>query len=96
VWERHRYYQPIDFDTRPSDLFRSHFYGCFIDTSTVWRTGTPSVWTASRSKSISQSDSNWPDSRKRAVEVLAQVPDDECKLIVEDNALRMPNFPWVA
>ena len=31
VWERHRYYQPIDFDTRPSDLFRKHFWGCFID-----------------------------------------------------------------
>ena len=31
VWERHRYYQAIDFDTRPSDLFRKHFWGCFID-----------------------------------------------------------------
>ncbi len=27
VWERHRYYQPIDFDTRPSDLWRDHFWG---------------------------------------------------------------------
>ena len=31
TWERHRYYQNIDFDTRPSDLFRKHFWGCFID-----------------------------------------------------------------
>jgi hypothetical protein len=41
------------------------------------------------------SDSNWPNSRKRAAEVLAQVPDDECKLIVEENARRMLNFPRV-
>ncbi|HTK65574.1 MAG TPA: amidohydrolase family protein, partial [Pseudonocardia sp.] len=31
TWERHKYYQDIDFDTRPSDLFRKHFWGCFID-----------------------------------------------------------------
>ena len=31
VWARHRYYQPIDFDTRPSDLFKKHFWGCYIE-----------------------------------------------------------------
>jgi hypothetical protein len=31
VWERHRYYQSIDSETRPSDLFRQHFRGCIID-----------------------------------------------------------------
>ena len=41
------------------------------------------------------SDSNWPNSRKRAAEVLAEVPDDECALIVEENARRMLNFPRV-
>jgi hypothetical protein len=39
------------------------------------------------------SDSNWPNSRKRAAEVLATVPDDECEMIVETNARRMLNFP---
>lgn len=42
------------------------------------------------------SDSNWPNSRKRAGEVLADVPDDECPLLVEENARRMLNFPWVS
>jgi hypothetical protein len=42
------------------------------------------------------SDSNWPNSRKRAAEVLAEVPDDECSLIVEENARRMLNFPRVS
>jgi hypothetical protein len=42
------------------------------------------------------SDSNWPNSRKRAGEVLADVPDDECSLIVEENARRMLNFPRVS
>ena len=32
--ERHRYYQSIDFDSRPSELFRRHFWGCFIDDET--------------------------------------------------------------
>ena len=41
------------------------------------------------------SDSNWPNSRKRAAEVLAEVPDDECAMIVENNARRMLNFPRV-
>ena len=31
VWSRHRYYQPIDFDSRPSDLFKKHFWGCYIE-----------------------------------------------------------------
>jgi hypothetical protein len=28
--------------------------------------------------------------------VLAEVPDDECSLIVEDNARRMLNYPRVS
>jgi hypothetical protein len=30
TWNRHQYYQNIDFDARPSDLFREDFWGCFI------------------------------------------------------------------
>ena len=39
------------------------------------------------------SDSNWPNSRKRASEVLAHVPDDEVTKITETNARTMLNFP---
>lgn len=31
TWEKHRWYQKIDFDTRPSGLFATHFWGCFIE-----------------------------------------------------------------
>jgi hypothetical protein len=39
------------------------------------------------------SDSNWPNSRKRAAEVLADVPDDEVTKIAETNARTMLRFP---
>ena len=42
------------------------------------------------------SDSNWPNSGKRATEALANVPDDEVEMIVETNARRMLNFPRAA
>lgn len=94
VWERHRYYQAIDFDSRPSELFRSHFWGCFIDDehglSNRHAIGIDRICLEI---DFPHSDSNWPNSRKRAAEVLATVPDDECALIVEDNARRMLNFP---
>jgi len=94
VWERHRYYQPIDFDARPSDLFRQHFWGCFIDDEHgLANRHTIGVDRITLEIDFPHSDSNWPNSRKRAAEVLATVPDDECALIVEDNARRMLNFP---
>lgn len=96
VWERHRYYQPIDFDTRPSDLFRKHFWGCFIDdVHGLQNRHTVGVDRITLEIDFPHSDSNWPNSRKRAAEVLADVPDDECALIVEENARRMLRFPRV-
>jgi predicted TIM-barrel fold metal-dependent hydrolase len=96
VWEHHRYYQPIDFDTRPSDLFRSHFWVCFIDdVHGLQNRHTVGVDRITLEIDFPHSDSNWPNSRKRATEVLADVPDDECALIVEDNARRMLRFPRV-
>jgi len=96
VWERHRYYQNIDFDTRPSDLFRKHFWGCFIDDiHGLKNRHEVGVDRIALEIDFPHSDSNWPNSRKRAAEVLAEVPDDECAMIVENNARRMLNFPRV-
>lgn len=96
VWERHRYYQAIDFDARPSDLFRRHFWGCFIDDEHgLQNRHAVGVDRITLEIDFPHSDSNWPNSRKRAAEVLAEVPDDECAMIVEDNARRMLNFPRV-
>ena len=96
VWDRHRYYQPIDFDARPSDLFRKHFWGCFIDDEHgLANRHTVGVDRIMLEIDYPHSDSNWPNSRKRAAEVLADIPDDECSKIVEDNARRMLHFPRV-
>ncbi len=97
VWERHRYYQSIDFDARPSDLFRQHFYGCFIDDEHgLANRHVIGVDRITIESDYPHSDSTWPNTRKRAAEVLAEVPDDECSLIVEENARRMLNFPRTA
>ncbi|AZG45423.1 amidohydrolase family protein [Gordonia insulae] len=96
VWDRHRYYQNIDFDARPSDLFRKHFWGCFIDDEHGLKNRHEiGIDRLTLEIDFPHSDSNWPNSRKRAAEVLRDVPDDECSLIVEENARRMLNFPRV-
>jgi predicted TIM-barrel fold metal-dependent hydrolase len=94
TWERHRYYQNIDFDTRPSDLFREHFWGCFIDDEHgLVNRHQIGIDRITLEIDYPHSDSNWPNSRKRASEVLADVPDDEVEKIVETNARRMLHFP---
>lgn len=96
VRDRHRYYQNIDFDARPSDLFRKHFWGCFIDDEHGLKNRHAiGIDRLTLEIDFPHSDSNWPNSRKRAAEVLRDVPDDECSLIVEENARRMLNFPRV-
>jgi len=97
AWDRHRWYQDIDKEARPSDLFRKHFWGCFIDDEHgVINRHTIGVDRLTLEIDYPHSDSNWPNSRKRAAEVLADVPDDEVEMIVETNARRMLRFPRLA
>jgi predicted TIM-barrel fold metal-dependent hydrolase len=97
TWERHRYYQDIDFDARPSDLFKEHFWGCFIDDEHgIKNRHAIGIDRIMLEIDFPHSDSNWPNSRKRAAEVLADVPDDECAKIVETNARTMLRFPRVS
>jgi predicted TIM-barrel fold metal-dependent hydrolase len=94
TWDRHRWYQPIDRDTRPSDLFREHFYGCFIDDEHgLANRHAIGIDRITLEIDYPHSDSNWPNSRKRAHEVLADIPDDEVEMIVETNARRLLRFP---
>jgi predicted TIM-barrel fold metal-dependent hydrolase len=93
TWERHRWYQDIDRHNRPSDLFRRHFYGCFIDDEHgVSNRHAIGIDRITFEVDYPHSDSNWPNTRRRAAEVLADVPDDEVKLIVEDNARELFDF----
>src|ERR1700722_16771092 len=94
TWDRHRWYQDIDKESRPSDLFRKHFYGCFIDDEHgLENRHAIGIDRITMEIDFPPSDSNWPNSRKRAAEALANIPDDEVEMIVETNARRMLHFP---
>ncbi|MCW2529095.1 MAG: amidohydrolase 2 [Pseudonocardiales bacterium] len=96
TWDRHRWYQDIAMDDKPSDLFAKHFWGCFIDDEHgVKNRHDIGIDRIMLEIDFPHSDSNWPNSRKRAAEVLADVPDDEVEKIVETNARRMLSFPRV-
>ncbi|GAA0616285.1 amidohydrolase family protein [Sporichthya brevicatena] len=97
VWERHRFYQNVNQEVRPSELFRRNVYACFIEdkhglavresvgvSNMLWECDYP------------HSDSNWPNSRKVAEEVFADVPDEDVRRIVETNARELFRFPRAA
>ncbi|MFC4944317.1 amidohydrolase family protein [Pseudonocardia sp. GCM10023141] len=86
TWERHRWYQDIDKNVRPSELFAKHFYGCFIDDDhgVTNREGI-GIDRITFEVDYPHSDSNWPNTRKRAAEVFVDVPDEEVHKIVELN-----------
>ncbi|WP_187369608.1 amidohydrolase family protein [Fodinicola acaciae] len=94
TWERHRFYQNVNQEARPSDLFRKHIHGCFIDdrfgVGVRHEIGVERItWECD----YPHSDSYWPKSRAYAAEVLADVPDDEVHQIVELNTRRLYNVP---
>ncbi|MCW2745463.1 MAG: amidohydrolase [Mycobacterium sp.] len=94
TWEKHRWYQDIAMDDRPSDLFKKHFWGCFIDD----QHGLNNRYDIGVDRLLLEidyphSDSNWPNSRKRAAETLADVPDEEVHAICELNARDVLRFP---
>jgi predicted TIM-barrel fold metal-dependent hydrolase len=93
TWYRHRWYQDIDRDAKPSELFRKHFYGCFIDDEHgVANRHVIGIDHITFEVDYPHSDSNWPNTRARAAEVLADVPDDEVQMIVETNARKLFGF----
>ncbi|HEX3611449.1 MAG TPA: amidohydrolase family protein [Sporichthyaceae bacterium] len=94
VWERHRWYQNVNREVPPSELFRRNIWGCFIDDvhglSSRHEIGVDRItWECD----YPHSDSNWPNSRKRAIEVFAEIPDDEVHRMVEWNSRELFNFP---
>ncbi|HEX3713529.1 MAG TPA: amidohydrolase family protein, partial [Trebonia sp.] len=83
----------LDKETRPSDLFREHIWGCFIDDfHGVAARHEIGVGNILIEVDYPHSDSNWPSSRKHVAENLAEVPDDEAHQIVELNARKLLRF----
>ena len=72
---------------RPSNVFREHIFGCFIDDETGVRDrariGLSNIMWES---DYPHSDSNWPHSRQRLEEMLRDVSDDDAHRIAELNA----------
>ncbi|CAM3160940.1 amidohydrolase [Mycobacterium intermedium] len=93
TWERHRWYQNISRTDRPSDLFRKHIWGCFIDdVHGVKSRETIGIDRILIEVDYPHSDSNWPNSRKRIAENLIEVDDDDAHRIVELNARALLRF----
>jgi predicted TIM-barrel fold metal-dependent hydrolase len=94
TWERHRFYQNVNQDVRPSELFFRNMHGCFItDDFGVQNRARIGVDNITWECDYPHSDSHWPHSRKRAAEAFADVPDDEVHKMVELNVRRLYNFP---
>lgn len=93
TWERHRYYQNVNQVKRPSEVFKEHVFGCFItDHHGVRNRHEIGVDRLTWECDYPHSDSNWPKSRQYAVEMFADVPDDEVQRIVEWNARDLFRF----
>ncbi|MDP3893578.1 MAG: amidohydrolase family protein [Nocardioides sp.] len=94
VWERHRWYNDVNKEVRPSELFTDHIFGCFIsDNAGIearHRIGVDNIMFES---DYPHSDSNWPHTRKILEEALVDVPDEEARKMVELNARRLYRFP---
>ena len=95
VWTRHRWYNDVNREVSPTELFaRGHIGGCFIsDEAGIearHRIGVDKIMFES---DYPHSDSNWPHTRKILAEAMRDVPDNEVRLMVEDNARRFYDFP---
>jgi predicted TIM-barrel fold metal-dependent hydrolase len=95
TWEGHRKLEPsTDFGLRPSEMFAGHVYGCFIDDEVGLeqrhRIGLSQIMWES---DYPHADSAWPCSRERLAGRVADVPDDEVRLIVEANARQLFGIP---
>jgi predicted TIM-barrel fold metal-dependent hydrolase len=94
VWERHRWYNDVNKEVRPSELSKDHIWGCYIsDDAGIearHRIGVDNIMFES---DYPHSDSQWPHTRKILAESLVNVPDDEARKMTEDNARKLYNFP---
>jgi predicted TIM-barrel fold metal-dependent hydrolase len=94
TWERHRWYTGVNTEVRPSDLFGDHIFGCFIeDHAGLSMRDLIGLENIMFEGDYPHSDSNFPASREKLAGSLTNVPDDEARLIAEDNARRVFNFP---
>jgi predicted TIM-barrel fold metal-dependent hydrolase len=94
VWDRHRWYNDVNREVKPSELFTRNVFGCFIsDQAGIearHRIGVDNIMFES---DYPHSDSNWPHTRKMLEDVMADVPDEEAAKMCEWNARKLYHFP---
>jgi predicted TIM-barrel fold metal-dependent hydrolase len=95
TWERQKYWAAHldDLAIDPVRLFHDRIYGCFIDDEVGLalrdRIGIGNLmW----EQDYPHSDTLYPDSRKRAAEMMSVLSDDEAHKIAELNARRVYDF----
>jgi hypothetical protein len=78
---------------KPSALFDQHIFGCSIeDVVGMEQRHRVGIRNIMLEADYPHSDSSWPHTRKRAAELLCDVPDDEVHRIVELNARDLYHF----
>ncbi len=92
-------FMPFDVDDqlnrelKPSDLFRRHMYGCFLQDEygqkTVADIGADNVMLES---DFPHGDSTWPNTAKRANQLLGGYSEEDRYKIFRGNAIRVFNF----
>lgn len=93
TWERQRSWSTVDKNVAPSELFRRHIYGCFIDDEIgVKLRNEIGIENIMLETDYPHSDTTFPHSRKRAAQVLADVSDADAHRIVELNARKLYRF----
>lgn len=94
TWERHRFYQNVHQTVRPSELFNTNIWGCFIfDEYGVKNRHEIGIDRLTWECDYPHSDSYWPNSRKIVEEMFRDVPANEVERIVETNARELFRFP---
>ena len=91
TWERTRL--GVDKSIPPSELFRRHFWACFIsDFTAIEQRHTIGLDKLMFESDYPHNDSNWPNSRKVLSEMMHDVPEAEARQIAETNARKLYNF----
>jgi predicted TIM-barrel fold metal-dependent hydrolase len=91
TWERTRL--GVDKSISPTELFRRHFWSCFIsDETAIALRAEIGVEKMMWECDFPHNDSNWPESRKMLEKTMADVPDDVATRIAETNARQLYDF----
>ena len=94
VWDRHRWYNDVNREVKPSENWRKNMFAPFIyDDAGIFSRHLMGIDNIMFESDYPHSDCNWPHTRKMLEESLANVPNDESAKIAELNARRVYNFP---